>query len=215
MDKITSLASFLSLFYVKNWCTASVIANASIHALEMWNQFESMKNTQTSTLKLFPPLYQKFANSAQEKLERHLWYVSKRHVVFSLLSEKLSMIEKTKMWQKLQSYRQLDNEGTIGEGIVKMPKMISTMHLKDLIGADSHTLLKLLSASSNFIDLRPKTWSQNVAFVAVKAMIENLPAVNDAAERALALVTNIHFFPAAPELHRNKKYLTTVRRSCR
>ena len=109
----------------------------------------------------------------------------------------------------------VDNEGTIGEGIVKMPKMISTTHLKDLIGADSHTLLKLLSASSNFVDLRPKTWSLNAAFVAVKAMIENLPAVNDAGERALVLVTNIHFFPAAPELHRNKKYLTTVRRSCR
>ena len=107
MDKITSLASFLSLFYIKNWCTASVIANAPIHALELWNQIESMKNPQTSTLKLFPPLYRKFANSAQEKLERHLWYVSKKHVVFSLFSEKLSMIEKTKMWQKLQSYRQL------------------------------------------------------------------------------------------------------------
>ena len=41
-------------------------------------------------------------------------------------------------------------------------------------------------------------------------MIENLPAVNDAAERALALVTNIHFSPAVSKLHRNKKDLTTV-----
>ena len=82
MDKITSLASFLSLFYVKNWCTTSVVADASIHNLELWNQFEYMKSTETKTLNLFPPLHLKFANSAQEKLERHLWYVSERHIVF-------------------------------------------------------------------------------------------------------------------------------------
>ena len=35
MDKITSLTSFLSLFWVKNWCTASVIADAPIHNLEL------------------------------------------------------------------------------------------------------------------------------------------------------------------------------------
>ena len=46
-------------------------------------------------------------------------------------------------------------------------------------------------------------------------MIKNLPAINDAAERALALVINIHFSPAAPKLHRTKKDLTTVRHSCR
>ena len=86
-----------------------------------------------------------------------------------------------------------------------MPDLTSTTHLKDLIGADSHTLLKLLSAASNFNDLHPKTWSPNADFVAVKAMIENLPAINDAAERALALVTNICFSPTAPKLHRTKK----------
>ena len=46
-------------------------------------------------------------------------------------------------------------------------------------------------------------------------MLENLPAINEAAERALALVTNIHFSPAAPKLHRTKKDLTTERHSCR
>ena len=98
---------------------------------------------------------------------------------------------------------------------VKMPDLTSTSNLKSLIDADSHTLSKLLPAAFNFIDLHPQTWSQNSDFVVVKAMIENLPAINDAAERALALVINIHFSPAAPKLHRTKKDLTTVRHSCR
>ena len=214
MDKITSLASFLPLFYVKNWCSASVLADAPIHNLELWNQFESMKNTATRTLNLFQLLFLKFANSVQEKLERHLWYVSERHVVFSLFNKKLSLMEKTEIWRKLKSCRHKDNEGTIVEGILKMPDLTSTTHLKDLIGADSHTLSKLLPAASN-INLHPKTWSQNADFVAVKAMIENLPTINDAAERALALVTNIHFSPTAPKLHRTKKDQTTVHRSRR
>ena len=119
------------------------------------------------------------------------------------------------MWPKLKSYRHKDNEGTIGEGIVKIPDLTSITHLKDLIGADSHTLLKLFPAISNFIDLHPKTWSQNTDFVAIKAMIENLPAVHDAPGRALTLVTNIHFSLPAPKLHRNRKDMTTVRHSCR
>ena len=173
-----------------------------------------MKNTETRTLNLFPLLYLIFANSAQEKLERHLWYVSERHVVFSLFNEKLSLMEKTEIWRKLKSCRHKDNEGTIVEGILKMPNLTSTTHLKDLIGADSHTLSKLLPAASNFINLHPKTWSQNADFVAVKAMIENLPTINDAAERVLALVTNIHFSPTTPKLHRSKKDRTIVHRSC-
>ena len=190
------------------------MADAPIHNLELWNQFESMKYTETRTLNLFQLLFLKFANSAQEKLERHLWYVSERHVVFSLFNEKLSLMEKTEIWRKLKSCRHKDNEGTIVEGILKMPDLTSTTHLKDLIGADSHTLSKLLPAASN-INLHPKTWSQNADFAAVKAMIENLPTINDAAERALALVTNIHFSPTAPKLHRSKKDQTTVHRSCR
>ena len=98
---------------------------------------------------------------------------------------------------------------------VKMPDLTFTSHLKSLIDADSHTLSKLLPAASNFIDLHPKTCSQNADFVAVKAMIKNLPAINDTAGRALALVTNIHFSPAAPKLHRTKKDLTAVHHSCR
>ena len=94
------------------------------------------------------------------------------------------MTEKTELWQTLKSYRHKHSEGAIGEDIVKLPDLTSTPHLKDLFGANSHTLLKLLPAASSFIDLHPKTWSQNADFVAVKAIIENIPAVNDAAQRA-------------------------------
>ena len=98
---------------------------------------------------------------------------------------------------------------------VKTPDLTSTTHIKKLVGADTHTLSKLLPAASNFIDLHPKTWLQNSDFVAVKPMIKNLPAINNAAERALALVTNIYFSSAAPKLRRTKKDLTTVRHLCR
>ena len=147
-------------------------------------------------------------------MERHLRYISERHVVFSLFSEKLLVMKKTEKCRKLKSHRHKDNKGTIGKDIVKMSDLTSTT-FERFDWADSQTLLKLLPATSNFIDFHPKTWSQNADFVAVKAIIENLLGINDAAERALALVTNIHFSPAAPKLHRNKQDLITVRHSCR
>ena len=215
LDKITSLASFLALFYVKSWCNASLTTDAPVNDLELWNQFETIKKSDPRTIKSFPSLYSQFANSAQEKLERHLWYLAERHVVFSLFSEKTSMVEKTEMWRKLKSFKDKENEGTVGEGIVKMPNLTSATHLKDLIGADSHTLLKLLPGVSNFIEEHPKSWSQHEDYAKVKVIIQNLPAVNDAAERALALVTSIHFSPATPRLSINKNDLATVRHSCR
>ena len=135
--------------------------------------------------------------------------------MFSLFSEKTSMVEKTEMWRKLKSFKDKENEGTVGEGIVKMPNLTSATHLKDLIGADSHTLLKLLPGVSNFIEEHPKSWSQHEDYAKVKVIIQNLPAVNEAAERALALVTSIHFSPATPRLSINKNDLATVRHSCR
>ena len=98
--------------------------------------------------------------------------------------------------------------------IVKMPdfdlyhtfKKFDWCRLSHTFKASSSCFQLYLFASKNLVT--------NSDFVAVKAMIENLPAINDAAERALARVTNIHFSPAAPKLHRTKKDLTTVRHSC-
>ena len=78
LDKITSLASFLALFYVKSWCNASLTTDAPVNDLELWNQFETIKKSDPRTIKSFPSLYSQFANSAQEKLERHLWTSSKK-----------------------------------------------------------------------------------------------------------------------------------------
>ena len=60
------------------------------------------------------------------------------------------------MRRELKSYRHKDNEGTVGEGIVKMPDLTSTTHIIDLTGADFNSLLKLFPAAFNFIDLHSK-----------------------------------------------------------
>ena len=67
----------------------------------------------------------------------------------------------------------------LGQGLQNVSSRTSSRIPPLLIGADSHTLLKLLPAASNFIDLHPQTWSQKADFSAVKAIIEktktNLP----------------------------------------
>ena len=60
------------------------------------------------------------------------------------------------IWRKPKPFKNKENEGAVSKGIVKMPNVTCTTHLKDLIGADSHTLLKLLPGVSNFRDDHPK-----------------------------------------------------------
>ena len=53
-----------------------------------------------------------------------------------------------------------ENEGTIGEGMIRMLHLPSSTHLKELVDADSHTLFKSIPCCSNFLKQNPTNWSQ-------------------------------------------------------
>ena len=77
-----------------------------------------------------------------------------------------------------------------------MSHLISSTHLKGLVGADAHTLFQLLPCCSNFLKQNLRNWSQNADFRVIKNVIENLLAVNDGAERVLSQVTDrLFLFP--------------------
>ena len=85
-----------------------------------------------------------FADAAQTKLDKHLWYVTERNVVFLFFSNNVSLKEKNEMWKKLQTLKNGTDEACIGEGLVQMPEIEENTHLKDLIGRDSLAFFELL-----------------------------------------------------------------------
>lgn len=211
LTEMLSLASFLALFYVKHWCTACQITNAAVNDLQLWKDLGMIKSSDQRTLKSYPTLYYDFAVSAQKKLQNHMWYLSERNVVFSLFSNQVSISEKVAIWRKLKDHKVKQNKGTVGKGLIKMPEIRHTTHIKDLIGQDSYAIAELIPSATRFLQNHPKEWAQNPDYITTKKLIEKLPCINDAAERALSLVTNVHLSPSAPKLRGQQELLVTVK----
>ena len=71
-------------------------------------------------------------------------------------------------------------------------KRLGKKQLKDFIGSDSWTMFNLLEISSSFVNNPIKEWDTCDSYVHGKEVLSNLPVVNDAAERALGLATNMN-----------------------
>ena len=64
--------------------------------------------------------------------------------------------------------------------------------LKDFIGHDSWTMFKLLKVNSSFFNEPVAEWHTNTDYLHGQYVISNVPVVNDAAERALGLATEMN-----------------------
>ena len=156
----------------------------------------AQKSTGTNDL---PCQYLNILYAALNKLNLHLWYLAERHVGFCLASEKISLASKVDIWRKLKVYKSKKVHETIGNGLVQMPSISGNTHLHDLVGADSLTLFKILPFECSFIDLHPSLWNSNDSYLSMKSYVKQIPCINDGAERALGLTTNVHISSAAPK----------------
>ncbi|KAG0722932.1 hypothetical protein GWK47_043585 [Chionoecetes opilio] len=64
--------------------------------------------------------------------------------------------------------------------------------LKDFIGHDSWSMFELLGIDSSFVKLPVAQWTTSDNYRHGKKVVANLPVVNDAAERALGLATDLN-----------------------
>ena len=71
--------------------------------------------------------------------------------------------------------------------------------LKDFIGKDSWTTLNLLPIDTDFFKLPVSRWEDSAGYNNAKKIFSNLPVVNDAAERALDLATEVNSKTARKE----------------
>jgi len=97
LTKIKSLASFLCLYYVKEWCTAPVAADAPINDLLLYKKLCTDTAKATLSPNSYPIMYYQFLEAAREKLFKHSWYLSEGLVVLCLASSRLGFAEKVKV----------------------------------------------------------------------------------------------------------------------
>lgn len=214
IEKITSLALFLCLFYSKSWLCAASRTDAPKMDLMLIKDLQKVINIPEK----YPKYFGEFADKVQTKFADHLWYLSERLVPLCLFSDLTTVQEKQSVRQALLKFQGMDTSRNMLMPCFSLSAS-SKYQLKDFVGPDSWTFFQLLSKSSSqtqgcrsnsqFIIEHSSSWPNNPSYNLVRERVERLTVVNDPAERALALLTEFHS-KNAPQDEEQRQYLLKV-----
>lgn len=141
-------------------------------------------------MKNYSSINREVSEAAVEKFENHLWYLGAELAVLSLFSNKITDSLKLKMIKKLQTTEDKDCEWVIRATSLTNCTNLERKTLADLIGVQSMHALKALNLKIDFMfQLHPKSWHNSKECHEAKEIVDQIKVVNDAAERAVALMT--------------------------
>ena len=188
LNMITSLAVFFATFYSKMWLLSTNSSDAAMNDLNTLKTVHEVLLSLSKFPQKWPLLFGEIINQSKLKLEKHLSYLSERLVSLSIFSSEVTLNEKMAMKRALLKHlRKFDAK--------RMPQVnpysnnYKTKTLKDFVGPDSWRVFNLLDMDTSFLAEHPQDWDEDPSYMSAKAIVENLPVVNDAAERVLGLAT--------------------------
>lgn len=200
LNGIRSICIFLTRIYVQYWfrCTSAIEAprrdlQLLKHAIEYFHKPVS--------------------KVILEKFRNHLWYLSEESVGLAFFDSGISLETKRKMVGALGN---IDSEDENEE--LEIPKRINatendimTFVSKDLshfISSKTKRFFLRLEIGIEFLRIDPSMWSNREDYAIGIQICQNLSVVNDAAERAVKLITD--FNRALTFDEEDKQYLLQV-----
>ena len=188
LEDITSLAAFMSVFYTKAWLTCTSAADAPSNDLDLMKNLLKSEASIAKNPTKWPAKFLSFVTVAREKLQNHLWYLSERLVSLALFSDR-TLSDKQTMRRAMLRYH-----GTAQNRIQEMPAShhLGSKALKDFVGHDSWSMFELLGIDSSFVKLPVAQWPTSDSYRHGKEVVAKLPVINNAAERALGLATDLN-----------------------
>ena len=187
LASVTELALFYCMNYTKQWFISTAPFDAPSNDLEFYNMLRSQV-----TDKNLSAFQKQLTTAVLDKLNLHLWYLSERCVILALFSNKVTDAEKRAICKELRKWRSYFGDKTSMEQEMPSMKTSGTVKIQNLVGKGSWALFRLIGTFPSFIDVNPKNWANDECYRMYKAVLGHLPVVNDAAERALGLVTEFH-----------------------
>jgi hypothetical protein len=107
-------------------------------------------------------------------MQRHSWYLTPELATLALFSRLVSADEKSALVESIQLER--------GEHVTKsIPRNISELRI-------SHSFFETTGLDDSFLSEPLNTWDDNLLFKTASQVVNNLPCVNDCAERGVALI---------------------------
>ena len=115
--------------------------------------------------------------------------------MLAIFSDHVSLTDKKKMQKALLKYQPAVSN------VQKVPysEDLKNKQLKDFTGSDSWTMFNLLGISSTFVNNPIQECDNCASYIHGKEVLSNLPVVNDTAERALDLATEMNKAPKSKD----------------
>ena len=197
---LLQVSIFIVRFYVKYWFTSSNIVMSPFNDLKFLQSMISYKAENSLVSK-----------AALEKLVRHLWYVTDEMTALALFDPNVSDQDKLKLvaaFKEKENIKKPVKKLFINLNCDKELKLWSKRHISDLGSKQSLNLFNRFHLDIEFLDQDICLWESNPSFQKARRVLSSLRAVNDTAERAVALVTKFNSCVAIKE--EQKQYLFKV-----
>ena len=120
-------------------------------------------------------------------LNRHTWYLTEDLISFSLFNDGIPVEERTLLAAKIR------REAAPGDLEIQkptLPTITKDSQLLDFAGGRSRLLFELLELSTDF--LQHDDWHLSDDYKTCKTALRSISAINDSAERAIALATRFN-----------------------
>ena len=172
---VREVSAFAVLIYMKPWFGATDAAAAPRTDLSVLEKLRSYYNSE-------------IGQAAAGKLENHLWYLSEQLVGLALFDPEVPSETKQAMAVAMEED---DNEDEEDEDV---PKRIHLKNgpappkLETLVSPRTRDLFRHLGVTPSFLSLSPEEWEYHPEYKKAKERVNNIPVVNDHAERGIALI---------------------------
>ena len=173
ISKLETLCKFNLLFYVENWLSSSIGANAVYNDLKIWHDLNKY-------CKHDPQV----ANAAI-KAERHFWYLTEECAVFSLFSNRLSSSE----WQQIaRTLFRIPRPKEFERDHPIFPTLSHSTQLSSLIGPKSWFLFHSMGIGADWLGKPVSEWQNDSSYQEAETYVRHVKVVNDLSGRAVKLI---------------------------
>ena len=124
--------------------------------------------------------------AARKTIEHHLCYLGAELIPLCLFSDKVRVETKRKICQVMLQCG--DDWST--RGIKEDSKKLENKELHQLVAASSTSAFRCLGVDVGLLIQDPASWSDSPLFEKAKSAVDSIKAVNDSAERSVALMSS-------------------------
>ncbi|XP_044020346.1 uncharacterized protein LOC122860551 [Aphidius gifuensis] len=183
IKKFEDICLFVVIFYIQSWFTATSAIKAPYNDLllmQSLNRYKVINNT--------------VATAALSKLKLHLWYLSEDLAGFSFFDQSISCDIKLKMVQAMTTVEEnLENRPRLKLSDDDIDQIVSK-DISNFITKRSVFMFERFELKTDFLNVHPQLWENNMSFQEGLKFVEQLQVVNDIAERHVAMTKKYNGF---------------------